>query len=145
MEKLFARRTRCEQEFADGLAPVGEGQDERVGGWFLARGRDDLEVVAVPRERDGGVGQLERLPDGLRRSWATRSRGRALLRVASPGARSTRVGLISLAVHQAVDAALQPLSQRLEEDGHESGGQQRDGADCPATGRGRPRLPTTST
>src|ERR687889_1662174 len=61
--KAFARRTRCEQEFADGLAPVREGSDERVGGWLLARGRDDLEVVAVVRERDGGVGQLERLPD----------------------------------------------------------------------------------
>ena len=81
--------------------------------------RDALEA-AVLLDLDRGVGQAQRLRDRLddARQHGLGRRGR--LQPARQAGHGRR-GIVPLAVEQPVDAALQPVPQRVEHDRHETG------------------------
>lgn len=79
----------------------------------------------ISRKRNGGVGQLQCLsgrPDDRGQDGVGGECGFQ----AFPEARDHAVRFVPLAIHQAVDVALEPIAQRLEEDRYDAGGDEGD-------------------
>jgi hypothetical protein len=122
-----ARRERLlagawgEPQLSDLLSPVEERQAQRI---FRGRaGRSD--GFLLPSERDGRVGELERLlngPDyGGQHGFRRKRRLQAL-----PEAGDHRVRVVSIAVHHAVHGPLQTIAYRSEDHGHDARGDEGD-------------------
>ncbi len=102
------RRARRQQQLAGRLALVGQREDghrgrrRRAGGAGIGGHHHRLARL---RQRDGRVGQLQRLGDGLdHRLQGGFGRGRGLQALTQP--RKHGVGLVPLAVDQAIGGPL---------------------------------------
>ncbi|MDP9358267.1 MAG: hypothetical protein M3R02_23865, partial [Chloroflexota bacterium] len=125
--------TRREDQGPDSRALVDERQPDEVGRRRSGAGTpvqlplvDGGEGRTVPViERDRRVRQFQRLGDRLHDGRKGRFRRERLLQPPTQ-AREDRLRPVALAIHQPVDAALEPLARRLEEDGHQAGSDERD-------------------
>ena len=116
--ELLARRARPKHQLADHRSLIGQGQVQRIRE-RPARGSDDLKGTVLG-EPDGHIRQPERFPNRRHDAWQHGvRRQRRLEPLAQP--RDHPVGLIALAVHQAVHPPLEPFSQGREERRHDTG------------------------
>ncbi len=103
---------------------MNQWQPQGLFGWRSARGGDQRGIGAF-RYLDGGIRELERLPhgrdDGGQDGIGVQSRLQAL---AEAGKHNIR--FITQAIQQAVDAALQEVTQRLKKHGHDTCSNERD-------------------
>ena len=83
-----------------------------------------MQLVAL-LERDGGVGQLERLGDSLDDRRKHRLRRRDTFQPPAQ-LRDNHIWLIALPIRQPVHATLEPAAQGLEEDRDDPCGDERD-------------------
>jgi hypothetical protein len=105
----------CQHETANDLLLIDQWEGEWTIHW--SSGGCHGHRLSVALEGDGRVRELQSLADRLHHGWEHRF-GRESCFKASPQLGNDGVGIVALAVHHPIDAALQPLAQRLEEYGN---------------------------